>query len=284
MPADPRRLSSGLPDDFEGVIVDAKFLFDDRFVDDDDEPICQLQLTIHSDDPDIEDQTPFYACGPGWEPVEKGAGARKADDPDNDEVNFNGNTKVGRLITAIVKCGGEAEVVRRYTDDGVGSTDAAMFAGLGPFHWARVTKPYKFKDRDGKEVSGESEQLLPDKYLAEAAPKKKGGRKAAPKKAEPVEAVEAVEEKATEEPTPVTPRSRRGKSAGNGDGAGLTDDVRATVSKVFDENEDFGFKEWLEACIAELGDQAKSKEVMTWLTSTAEDGAWEQLNADPAEA
>lgn len=269
MPADPRKLSSGLPDDFDGVIIDAKYLFDERFVDDDDNPVCQLQLTIHSEDEDVDDQTPYYGCGPDWEPVEGGKAARKATDPDNDDVNFNGNTKVGKLITAIVKSGAEDEVVRRYVDDGVGSTDAAMYLGLN-FHWARVSKPYKFK-KDGQTFQGETEQLLPDKFLGAGSTKPK--KKAPAKKAAAAKAEEEGDEGEEAKPAP----RGRGRAAASSNGNGVTDEVMAVARQVFEADESLDFDGWLKVTIDELGEAAKSEAVMTWLTDTSPAGAWEML-------
>lgn len=195
MAADPFALPTG---GFAGeaTITDAAFKLDERFTDDDGNMQCLLSLTLDPGDGEHDAFEKLYTCGPGWEPADGGAKMVRADDPDNDNAQPNGNTKIGRLINAVVKlC---PDVIRdRYADgDGLGATDAAMFEGLR-FIWADEVKKYKFT-KDGQKLEGESSLLLPAEFVsvvgggakaakapAKKAPaKKKAAAKKAPAKSE----------------------------------------------------------------------------------------------------
>lgn len=175
MPADPFNLETGLPDKFSSVVTDPIFRYDDRYTDGDGNPICLLVLTL---DHEGDAQTIMYPCGPGWVPENKGATAVPEADPNNEEKNFNGNTAVGKLITAMASTEARDEMKRRF-DSGVGTRDAAFYDGLG-FFWERKSEHVEF-EKGGQKIERDVTRLLPTSFEMRQVTGKK--KKAPAKKA-----------------------------------------------------------------------------------------------------
>jgi hypothetical protein len=251
MAADPFDLGGGLPD-FIGESTDAIFRFDDKFTDDDGAPICLLDLTLTNEDGG-EEFNKFYTCGPGWEPSDDGSRAVRVDDPDDDTANFNGGTKIGKLINSITK-NGAADLIRdRYTKEDIGSTDAAMFVGIRGL-WGSISYDWKFKGQSGtSDFTGLKEYQAGDAKPAKAA-KKSTAKKATAKKAPA---------KAKAKPAAAhAPAEANGKPS---------DEMMEAIKAVFDDVETP--EQFLERVVDEVDGATDHLEYLTDLHS----GAWSDL-------
>jgi hypothetical protein len=256
MAADPFDLGGGLPD-FIGETTDAIFRFDDKFTDDDGAPICLLDLTLTNEDGG-EEFNKFYTCGPGWEPSEDGKRAVRADDPDDDSANFNGGTKVGRLITSIVTNGGADLIRDRYQNEDIGSTDAAMFLGIRGI-WGAIEYAWQYKDKKtGETTKGTSDFTGLKEYQAGDAKPAKAAKKSTAKKATAKKAPAKAKAKPAAEPAP----EANGKPS---------DEMMEAIKAVFDDVETP--EQFLERVVDEVDGATDHLEYLTDLHS----GAWSDL-------
>jgi hypothetical protein len=189
---DPFAPSTGLADDFDAEIVGAEFGYRSSYKDGEQ---VLLILTLKSTDgttfKDAEEETEsLYSCGGAWEATEKG---KRVQREDGKRMGFNNKSAVWAVIEAFMNVDGGA---LRATGDPMA---AASYAGLGTFHWKRVT----YKDLDGKD----KERLLPVKMLvaggAKKVTKKATKETPAPTPEEPVAAEPEDTEAAAAPDTPV---------------------------------------------------------------------------------
>lgn len=157
---DPWELSSGLPDDFNGVVQDAFFGTDADY---NDGKTLILKLEVLSDDPEIGEAgvtTLMFPCGAGWETKN---GGKECAREDGKQKRFNAGSGVGLLVKHSVEAGA-GDILRQKGNP----MAAAIWIGMN-FHWKR--KEFSFKN--GGETQ-EYSRTLPDAYLGA------GGTVAAP--------------------------------------------------------------------------------------------------------
>lgn len=259
MATDPFALTEGGGiDDIEATITDAIFMLNDKFVDDDGNPLCELVLTIDPEDGEHDEFTWTYGFGRSkdhtWEPINGGASARYADDPDNESPMFPlRGPRIGRLVSAIRNLCPEV-LIERYADgEGVGATDAAMFVGLR-FHWKMLNEPKNVRQEDGSWRPSKTETtaiLLPEDFIEV----RDGGKKPAKKAAAKPKAA-AKEEESTDEPV-------------------FSTELLAGATEAFDACE--GFDDWLQAVIELDGIEPH----LAWVKAPS-GGLWDQLCAAAA--
>lgn len=171
MPAtayDPFELTTGLVDDFDGVVVDSLYTYDASYNNGD---TAVLKLTVQADEPGTfpEDNTTtiLYPCGEGFEPAEGGMIALK----DGNPKKFNKQSGVGLLLDSAFSIPELAEVIKARNTDPM-NVRADIWTGL---HLSFTNKEFSWTDRKTKEqrsytrmlVSG----LLGDSPVVEAGPK-----------------------------------------------------------------------------------------------------------------
>lgn len=177
---DPFHFHSGLPEDFDGEIDDAYFMYDPEY---NNGQTLLLKLEVKTEDPEIQEmlKRPLqYSVGSGFSPTEGGAAIERSD---GQKKGFHVNSAIANLLTAMLGCDGAEKVLR---DKNIGRGNpfrAEFYIGLN-FHWDRVTFKY------GGEI-GDKDRLMPTKFLgakgapapAAVAKKAPGAVKAAPAKA-----------------------------------------------------------------------------------------------------
>lgn len=185
MPSNPFNLPTGGLDQIEATITEPQFVLHDELTDTSGNALCVLRVLLDPEDGEHEPWPRDYATGPGWEPTDGGKRVVRADDPDDDEAQFNGQTRLGRLITAIVAVASD-EIAGRYNEgNGIGANEAAMFDGLR-FHWANDEQPKRVRDdATGEWTTSKTEKsslLLPDEFIGVVGGGKKPAKKAPAKK------------------------------------------------------------------------------------------------------
>jgi hypothetical protein len=178
---DPFAVSTGLKDDYDGVIVDAWFAKDSSAQGD---LASRLQwfVVIQPDDQEAVEEVRF-PCGNEWETYDGGG---TADHPKGDRQLFNKQTKYGRFVTAAMNSGAEDQIRERFKETAQTPRSAQWLTGY-KFHFARENEDKSFKGRDGEVVNYTDTTLLPRKFLGF------DGEVAAtdgePKKVDPLESV-----------------------------------------------------------------------------------------------
>lgn len=154
-------VDTGLADDYDGTVLEAWFSSDSRY---NNGQTLMMFWKIKLDRPELfpmiaEGETQErWPCGDGWESVD---GGETAEHPGGSEKKFHANSQYGQLIKKAIKDMGIGDILdKRGTPQ-----EAKVWAGLR-FHFDRIEKDYKFKDREtGQEVSGTSNKLMPTAYL-----------------------------------------------------------------------------------------------------------------------
>lgn len=188
------QITTGLPDDFTGTIVNARFAI--PMGENMDNPRLSFICDIHTDDPDLgnngvlEDQT--FGIGDGWTKVGKGESVERED---GKKAAFNTNSKIGRLVGSLLAQDSFKAALgeRVASGDAPLLNEAAFYEGITG-HWKR--NEASFKTKEGNEmsysfftidefVSFGKAAAKPAKKAAKAPAKKaaKSAAKAAPKPA-----------------------------------------------------------------------------------------------------
>lgn len=156
---DPFQTSSGLKDDYDGVIVDAWFA-KDASAKGDLASRLQWFVVIQPDDQEAVEEV-RYPCGNEWETYDGGG---TADHPKGDRQLFNKATKYGRFVTAAMNSGAEDQIRARFAEDGQTPRHAQWLTGY-KFHFARENEDKSFKNEQGETVQYTDTTLLPRKFL-----------------------------------------------------------------------------------------------------------------------
>lgn len=121
------KLGDGLPDDFDGTITSAYFGTDATYQS--GEQVC---LIVEIESPELEKpERKLYSVGKGWETQNKGT--KVVHESGRDDKNFNKNTSIGRVITAIAS---DPDSIAAFDAHGGDVNVAASWEGL-KCHWER---------------------------------------------------------------------------------------------------------------------------------------------------
>lgn len=151
---DPWKTSSGLKDDYDGLVTDAYFAQDVQY------NRMQLHLTVLAEDGDEVDLR--YNTGAEWQTFDGGATVEHPK-----AKWFNTNSAMGKLVTAGI--GAAEDVLRKRTAEygGLGPKAAGIWKGLR-FHWEVDSSSGTMTDPEtGKERSFTSNVTVPTAYLGE---------------------------------------------------------------------------------------------------------------------
>lgn len=169
---DPFRGESGLKDDFDGVITEAWFVKDPG----QNGGNAYLNLKVLADDGDEVEQR--YSCGPDWAVYSGGENVQHPKDKPEKIKVFNNASKIQGLVVQardVMAEAGAVEVLlarsKKHASDNYPNGEGARYADLWPglkFHWEIKSEDYKFT-RNGEEVKGTTNTVLPTKYLGEVA-------------------------------------------------------------------------------------------------------------------
>ena len=120
--------STGLPDDYDGVITEAYFTRDAKFPPD----AAILKLVVQSDDPDVGEQTLLLSCGVKYD-IEDNGGTLVHESHATSGKNkaYNNNSNVWQFIQSAAKSGAASVIQQRGT-----MWDAGVWLGL-KFHFKR---------------------------------------------------------------------------------------------------------------------------------------------------
>jgi|GEM_PF-2154071 hypothetical protein len=149
---------SGLPDDFDCWIVDAKFGYLAEYTDSQGRPVPLLLWYCESPDVDLEQPIP-WSLGSGWQIRAEGARVEHKDG----RKRFVDSSMYGRLINRVVK---DLGVNMRSRGS---AKEAKVWVGLG-FHMKREEVKYEglMPERGGK-----TSRLMPVSYLGDRREKGK---------------------------------------------------------------------------------------------------------------
>lgn len=177
MAFDPYALSSGLPlADVDVTVTKAEFRFETEYSA--EALVCVIEFTPESGEP----QEQYYSCGKGWEPLDRGAAAGHVSGRD---MNFNGQSGIGRFLAHAFECDGFLDDVK---SEGVVPTQAEFYVGR-KFHLGTVqvttTNP-----KTGKEKTNDF--IIPVEYYGTDAGDS-GGK--APAKKSAAKGPSAIEKK-----------------------------------------------------------------------------------------
>lgn len=251
---DAWQFSTGLPEKVRAKITDSYFTFDADY---NDGQTLLLKLEIQSDDTEIGTNgadTFQYPCGPGWEPADKGARAKRED---GTKKAFHVNSGVAVLCAGAVEAGAAEVLKSRGTP-----LDAGIWKGLEfTFH----RKGFTFSNRENNEKV-EYSRMVPVEFHGGG----EGGKKAAgsTKKAasKPAAASKAEPEGEVDESTTTT---------GEGEGAGgLTEPQRVKLkilAKKSDTHNDF-----MEAAFEQYPDLMGNAEAEEAIADDGEGSIWQQ--------
>jgi hypothetical protein len=215
---DPFHFHSGLPEDFDGLIDDAYFMYDPEY---NSGQTLLLKLEVKCEDVEVQEmlKRPLqYSVGGGFSPIEGGAAIER---DDGAKKGFHQNSAIANLLTAMLADDAGSKAIR---GPGRGNPmRAEMYIGT-IWHWDRVTFKY------GGEI-GDKDRLMPNKFIgmkgavgattgATTPAKAPGATKAAPAKAAAKKAAapaQAAQAKREPEPTPEpgTPAVDEGSEAWN---------------------------------------------------------------------
>jgi hypothetical protein len=149
---DPWKFSTGLPDDFDGMIEDAYFMYDPEY---NNGQTLLLKLEVKADDAEVAEmlQRPLqYPLGNGFTPIEGGAAVERED---GSKKGYHVNSGIATLLKAMLDCKGAQPVIQ-----GPGRNNpfrAELFIGTN-WHWESKTFHY------GGEI-GDKDRLLPTSFL-----------------------------------------------------------------------------------------------------------------------
>jgi hypothetical protein len=172
---DEFRVTTGLKDDFDGIITDAYFGKPQSGGEN-----LMLFVKVTADDGDeVENR---YGLGKSWVSYD---GGKTVEHPT--DKYFNNRTAYAEMFAAAVKCGAKEELGRRSKElERRGPKDSRLWVGL-KFHWLVKQESFQVPQRDeaGQEVRSEtgvrlmtevtSNRVLPTKWLgtdADQAPAK----------------------------------------------------------------------------------------------------------------
>lgn len=164
---------SGLPDDFEGTIVAAKF----------DRPASyasgEAEVLVLSLDTALRQLDTFVSIGSGWSIKDDGQRVEHAEGK-----GFQESSVYGRMINRCAKELGMLDLLQARGED----TNAGVWVGL-KFHWKQEKQEF------GPTV-GEKEHLMPVAFLGEVEITEEQAKGAEPKEETPPAADAAAEKKA----------------------------------------------------------------------------------------
>lgn len=233
MSFDKFKLESGLLGNVDVVIRDAEFLNDPAY---NNGQTLQLALTMDVAGDDGGERVENFSCGDGWETND---GGKTAVREDGREINFNKNSKIGRLFGSLVgvmdtdpACD---KAVRAHAEAfELGPREAGFWKGLG-VHLEREEVDY------GGEI-GKRDVLVIDGFNGITG----GAKKAAPAKA-------------------ATKRASAKTKVAEG---GVTDEIRAKLDEIADASG--SHDEFMESALAQVPEASSDDAVKA---AVADDGA-----------
>lgn len=239
---DPFRLESGLLGNVDVKVRDAQFINDPAY---NNGQTLQLALTLDVQGDDGGEKIENFSCGDGWETTDGGATASREDGRD---VNFNGQSKVGRLFGGLVDVMGsdpacDKAIRARVGDFPLGPRDAAFWKGLS-IHVDRVEVDY------GGEI-GKRDVLVIDGF--NGIDGAGGGGKAA---------------------GPTKKATKKAAATSKKESGGLTDDIKATLDEIADESADHD--SFMERAFAEVPEASSDNAVKAAVADLSDDGIWKQ--------
>ena len=164
--------STGLADDFDGVITDSYFTRDSKFPPE----AAILKLVVMADDQEIGEQTILLSCGNGYDILDNGARiVHESQVKTGKNRAFNNNSNAWAFIQSAAKSGAAKTMQERGT-----MWDAGVWTGL-KFHFKREQyKPFNSDEPKNRMVvtsflgvGGESKGATQQR--TEAAPQESNG-------------------------------------------------------------------------------------------------------------
>lgn len=150
-------VSTGLADDFDAMVVEARFACDAGY-NQGQSMLCHV--TLLSPDPEVGEQKVMYSTGNGWTSPDGG----KTIIHERNRVTFNQTSNYGKLIKRLVELGMKDLLNSR----GIAPFDSGMLLGA-KLHWKRE-EAEKLNFGDGRADDGKVRtRLLPTAFLGYAA-------------------------------------------------------------------------------------------------------------------
>lgn len=156
MEYDPLATSTGLPDDYDATVVEARFFTDPKY---NDGNTLLAQLLVESEDPEIGQQDLRYPFGPEWRTFDTG---KTAEHPRDGKklVSPNRNTAYGQLIFRAIS-DNESAMRARLAEVPAGPRAAEFWIGMTA-HWNIEETSKTFNDRNtGQQVTRASRRWWP---------------------------------------------------------------------------------------------------------------------------
>ncbi len=146
-------VSTGLADDFDAMVVEARFAYDASY-NQGQSMLCHV--TLLSPDPEVGEQKVMYSTGNGWTSPDGG----KTIIHERNRVTFNQTSNYGKLIKRLV----ELDMKDLLNSRGIAPFDSGMLLGA-KFHWKRE-EAEKLNFGDGRADDGKLRtRLLPTAFL-----------------------------------------------------------------------------------------------------------------------